>query len=219
MDGVRGPRRGAQTGEEGPPQQLCSGDAPDNPLTTGVEKGLRRRVARDALGVVEVILVVRSAPSDGERVGEGLAGAAGAAHPLLVVEPLRRDVSHHHGAKASDVDADLHRGSDAQHVDPLVERALLRCRKERSAEPPLALPLALERLRLARQFLNPQSPRLLLHKPAVVVGADCPDRLLQQLGPVAVRSRADTRRRVEVRSTAVGADPSGGEVLDDERER
>ena len=70
-------------------------------------------------GVVEVEVVVGAVAAQGDAVGERLALAAGAADALLVVEALRRHVRHHHGAQRADVDADLHRGGDAEDVDPL----------------------------------------------------------------------------------------------------
>src|SRR5207247_8497863 len=97
----------------------------------------------------EVELVVCSVAAEGEREREGLSLAACAAYPLLVVKALRRHVRHHDGAQRADVDADLHRRSDAEHVDPLDELDLVGRPEERALETPLAGALFGQRLRLA----------------------------------------------------------------------
>ncbi|MNT05076.1 hypothetical protein D3C72_1396810 [compost metagenome] len=96
MDAVRGARgRGGKRGEA-LSQALGGRDALDDLAAREVELGLGRHVARHPLGVVEVVVVVRCAARHRDRIGEGLAGPAGATDALLVVEALGRHVGHHH---------------------------------------------------------------------------------------------------------------------------
>src|SRR4029453_10917143 len=110
VDALTGADRRAGACSEGASQQLSCDDATDDSVPAEVQIRLWRIVAGDAFGVREVVVVVGAISHQGQRVGEDLARASGTTDTLLVVEPLRWDVGHHHGPKGTDVDADLHRG-------------------------------------------------------------------------------------------------------------
>ena len=101
------------------------------------------------IGVLEVVVVVAAVAADGERVGERLPRTAGAADSLLVVEPLRRHVAHQDGLQRSDVDADLHRGGDAEHVEFARDVVFRRLGQQDALEPALPPALLVQRLGLA----------------------------------------------------------------------
>ena len=81
----------------------------------------RRRVPRDRLRMLEIVQVMAAAAAEGGDEGESLPPAAGAAHPLLIVESLRRHVGLVDGLQRSDVDPHLHGGGDRQEIDLLGE--------------------------------------------------------------------------------------------------
>jgi len=78
----------------------------------------RTHVARDdAPGLREEVTVVGSPLGPGDHARHGPPPTTGASGALLVVGHLRRDVAQGHGAEVADVDAHLHGGRAAQHVD------------------------------------------------------------------------------------------------------
>ena len=103
-----------------------------------------------------------------QRERQRRAAPAGPADALLVVEPHRRHVGHHHGQQRADVDARLHRRGDAQQIDVVGER-LLGADRDVLEEP---LPIAREQLvRLACQLgaVQPEDGAGISRQPAVVV--------------------------------------------------
>ena len=152
---VRAPRRSLGRAGEGrkcPPEQLGRNNPLDDLGLPKVEIRLRGRVACDALWVVVVKVIVGATATQRECVGKGLASAARPANPLLVVEPLRRHVRHHHKLECPDVDPHFHGGSNAEDIDSL--RLLDLAVDERALEESLSTALLGQRLRLASKFLD-----------------------------------------------------------------
>ena len=110
---------------EASPHGLMEDDAiNDVPLFGGqVRRGRRHR--GHLTRVLEVVVVVRPLSCDGDRDRHGVPATPGSADPLLVVEPPRRHVRHHHGEQGADVDSRLHGRRNREQVDLAGERRLV----------------------------------------------------------------------------------------------
>src|SRR5579871_3352306 len=78
-----------------------------------VDIGWWRRIGRNAVGPLEVVVIVTAASAKRESHRECRAPATCAANALLIVEPQWRHVRHHYGEKRANIDARFHRRSHA----------------------------------------------------------------------------------------------------------
>ena len=191
MDLARPLQRLRET-QERSPEQLGARNSAEYPVAPRVEERLRWSISGDLVGVVEVIVVVRAVPHQGERVGEGLAHATGATDTLLVVETLGRNIGHHHRAQRANVYANFHRCCHAEHIDAVACGVLSWCRQESALEDALAFALDVKRLGLSCEFTNSQSARRQVCEPCKVVRVVGCDLLLDQATCVAAGTRTYT---------------------------
>ena len=166
------------------------------------EVRLRCRFAGDPIGVPEVVLVVLRVAADGDRVGEVLLRPTRTSDALLVVEPLRRHVRHHHAVQTADVNAGLHRRGHAQHIDGVGEIVLPELLESDALEEPLTATLHLGRTGLRGQLRGRDLPRFLLCQGPIVAASGLLLIDLFEVPSSASRVRADPTRRVHVEEGA-----------------
>ena len=188
------------------PQDLLREHALENGLAAHVDVRLRRRVRRDPIRPLEVVVVVAAPAAERERDRQTGAAPPRAADALLVVEAHRRHVRHHDGEQRADIDAGLHRRRHAQEIDRIGDLNLVRRRKADVLEESLAL-AAVVLVRLPGELLTvePKQRAGLRRQIAVVVGRGLSSRQRLRRAKRNVAIRADASRRVQVNPAALAA--------------